>query len=616
MAVEQLVDARLAVRAQHGEVVIEAVGDVAVVGDVVAADPEEAVGQRARLVLGLDLIAEAPQLQHAVRREIRAVAALLQLGHAHIGRRLGDLKRQTVRAALFREDIIGVAVRLFERVDDGEGVGLHAVIGRHGLFGQAKDPADKVPILIFRLLSRHHEIERAVLLLKEVYPICPTVFICCGRGAQPCLRVLAAQLRGRKPVDEPFSRSVRLAVETDIKFLLRECDLRYRFVKLLRLVVHPFEQQRPHIVRVPVRNDFQLAPDGIIHIAGCAGDGRFLNIVLSKGLGKLRILPAAGEGAGDRKPRDEQHGDRRIRRGLRLLHQQGNALLEPLAAVGHHRGGDEQRGALFTGHADQRAAVGGALALADAADGRLVTGQLRVAAGKLRRPPHERVVPMQRQTHAAQHRPKVVTVAVVRLLVGERVAQRLRLRARVGCDVNARLRHAEQARRIRLTALVDRQAGVGLLHALTRAAQLLAEAQVHGEEHQSQRRRAGEPDGFCDPRPVGLFDRRRGHRRGRDVLYEVWRSRLVHALRRNADGTGVRGRVVPLADDVLPIDALLHGRRALGHGVHHAQIARAEAHRNEQAHEHQQPQGVLHPQAELPAQHIAQRDDHQNQNAG
>ena len=51
-----------------------------------------------------------------------------------------------------------------------------------------------------------------------------------------------------------------------------------------------FEQQRPHIVRVPVRNDFQLAPDGIIHIAGCAGDGRFLNIVLSKGLGKLRIL--------------------------------------------------------------------------------------------------------------------------------------------------------------------------------------------------------------------------------------------------------------------------------------------------------------------------------------
>ena len=104
---------------------------------------------------------------------------------------------------------------------------------------------------------------------------------------------------------------------------------------------------------------------------------------------------------------------------------------------------------------------------------------------------------MQRQTHAAQHRPKVVTVAVVRLLVGERVAQRLRLRARVGCDVNARLRHAEQARRIRLTALVDRQAGVGLLHALTRAAQFLAEAQVHGEEHQSQRRRAGEPDGFA-----------------------------------------------------------------------------------------------------------------------
>ena len=271
---------------------------------------------------------------------------------------------------------------------------------------------------------------------------------------------------------------------------------------------------------------------------------------------------------------------------------------------------------------------------------------------------------MQRQTHAAQHRPKVVTVAVVRLLVGERVAQRLRLRARVGCDVNARLRHAEQARRIRLTALVDRQAGVGLLHALTRAAQLLrlrarvgcdvnarlrhaeqarrirltalvdrqagvgllhaltraaqllAEAQVHGEEHQSQRRRAGEPDGFCDPRPVGLFDRRRGHRRGRDVLHEVRRGRLVHALRRNADGTGVRGRVVPLADDVLPIGPLLHGRRALGHGVHHAQIARAEAHRNEQAHEHQQPQGVLHPQAELPAQHIAQRDDHQDQNAG
>lgn len=258
-------------------------------------------GSAPALVLGLDLIVEAPQLQHAVRREIRAVAALLQLGHAHIGRRLGDLKRQTVRAALFREDIIGVAVRLLERVDDGEGVGLHAVIGRHGLFGQAKDPADKVPILIFRLLSRHHEIERAVLLLKEVYPICPTVFICCGRGAQPCLRVLAAQLRGGKPVDEPFSRSVRLAVETDIKFPLRECDLRYRFVKLLLLVVHPFEQQRPHIVRVPVRNDFQLAPDGSIRIAGCAGDGRFLNIVLSKGLGKLRILPAAGEGAGDRK---------------------------------------------------------------------------------------------------------------------------------------------------------------------------------------------------------------------------------------------------------------------------------------------------------------------------
>ena len=458
----------------------------------------------------------------------------------------------------------------------------------------------------------HDEVKRAVLLLEKVDLLRPRGLL--RRRAVPRLRVFAAQRRGLRAPALPAELIVEEAL---VEILLRECvDLQCAVGALrVRAVVAEVNDRKALAVRCDAEPGRGVGRQSKAIYRRLIHDLRHL-VALPEGLGKLRILPAAGEGAGDRKPRDEQHGDRRIRRRFRLLHQQGNALLETLAAVGHHRGGDEQRGALFTGHADERAAVGGALALADAADGRLVTGQLRVAAGKLRRPPHERVVPMQRQTHAAQHRPKVVTVAVVRLLVGERVAQRLRLRARVGCDVNARLRHAEQARRIRLTALVDRQAGVGLLHALTRAAQLLAEAQVHGEEHQSQRRRAGEPDGFCDPRPVGLFDRRRGHRRGRDVLHEVRRGRLAHALCRNADGTGVRGRVVPLADDVLLVSPLLHGRRALGHGVHHAQIARAEAHRNEQAHEHQQPQGVLHPQAELPAQHIAQRDDHQDQNAG
>ena len=127
-AVKQLVDAWVVIRAKHGEVVIPAIGDVAVVGNVVAADPEEAVRQSSCLVLRLDFIAKTPQLQRAVRREIHAHALLLQLGHTHIGSSLGDFDRKTVCAALLGENRVGIAVWLLEFADHGEDIFLHACV--------------------------------------------------------------------------------------------------------------------------------------------------------------------------------------------------------------------------------------------------------------------------------------------------------------------------------------------------------------------------------------------------------------------------------------------------------------------------------------------------------
>ena len=92
--------------------------------------------------------------------------------------------------------------------------------------------------------------------------------------------------------------------------------------------------------------------------------------------------------------------------GLRMSRDGTDALFQLAAAARHRRRGGEGIDARAAGHADERPAIVGALALAEQADRVLVAAELRVGAREVCAPPRERVEPVQREAEPRAAAPR------------------------------------------------------------------------------------------------------------------------------------------------------------------------------------------------------------------
>ena len=281
-----------------------------------------------------------------------------------------------------------------------------------------------------------------------------------------------------------------------------------------------------------------------------------------------------------------------------------------LAAV---HGGGRQQGACApaAGHPDQRAAIGGPFPLAQGADGGLVTGQLPVLTGQLRRPPHQRVPPVQRQTHRPQQRPHMVALTEMGGLVGHRVAQQRAVLLRLRGHIDGGAEQAEQARHRPFPRHIDRQGSA--LHYQGTAAfpQPRGKTKVGGQEHQQRHRRAAPPY-----RQQHLAQgQSAGHTAELVVTGGTGRDLQRCVVRRRSGGETLHRAVVRLPDGIHLPDAFHRLYRwGLFHHRHDADIRAAEADGDQQPRQHQQPQGVLQPQADFPPQQIPQGDHRKDEN--
>ena len=114
--------------AQHGEIVRPALSEVTVIRQLLPADD---VDLHARLVRGLHLILEVPQLQHrAVGGEVAERIGELELRHAHVGDRVFNRTGRIV--VVFRH---GVGHRAFFEVFHARGgIVVHRSVDRNRLF--------------------------------------------------------------------------------------------------------------------------------------------------------------------------------------------------------------------------------------------------------------------------------------------------------------------------------------------------------------------------------------------------------------------------------------------------------------------------------------------------
>ena len=212
--------------------------------------------------------------------------------------------------------------------------------------------------------------------------------------------------------------------------------------------------------------------------------------------------------------------------------------------------------------------------------------------------------------------------------MGQDVTQVVFAAGAVRRQIDGRAQQAEQAGGGQVRRGVDRQGypvGRGV-ERLPGAPQGAAKARVAGDEPHPHCRRWDGPQG----KEHGLHAGRRRsllHGLGRDSFalwrcFRRWSGGLGRwilrggsrrgALRQNAVlGRGGLGQCFRCGGDGLV--QLFHRRRRTLHGVHHAQGA-APADGQQQPHQHQRPQGILHPGMNAAAQHGTQADQGENQN--
>ena len=163
---DDLIAGLLAARVvQDGEIVRPALSEVTIIRHIL---PAHGFDFHARLVRGLHLVLEVPQLQHrAVGGEVAERIALLQPRHAHIGDRVFNRTGRIV--VVFRH---GVGHRAFFEVFHARGgIVVHRGVDRVVLLFQPVDPANTVAILGKGVAAveviADAQIQRAILLLKQ-----------------------------------------------------------------------------------------------------------------------------------------------------------------------------------------------------------------------------------------------------------------------------------------------------------------------------------------------------------------------------------------------------------------------------------------------------------------
>ena len=304
---------------------------------------------------------------------------------------------------------------------------------------------------------------------------------------------------------------------------------------------------------------------------------------------------------------NQQHGDEHGHGGLRMSRDGADALFQLAAAAGHRRRGGERVDARAAGHADERPAIVGALALAEQADRVLVAAKLRVGSRKVCAPPGQRVEPVQRETNPAQQCPEMVAVAVVRLLVRNAVPPEGVIRRALERQIDGRAEKAKQARRGDGRGDIDgRAARRGRGEQRRILPQRTAKGKVAPEKPEQHARRADGPDDGQDGFQLQNAAAADGLLRlGSFACGEHLHGRLRSLLRLRRRGCfGFRGRARRGVEDVMLRlgDEILDARGALPHGKW-----------QQQADESYSPEGVLQLRADLAAQQIVQRDQNGQQ---
>ena len=177
---------------QDGEIVRPVFVEISVVRQLLPADD---VDLHVRLVRGLHLILEVPQLQHrAVGGEVAERICLLQLRHAHVGDRVFDRAGRIV--VVFRH---GVGHRAFFEVFHARGgIVVHRGVDRVVLLFQPVDHAEAFTA-VFRIVGGKAEIDCAVFLLKKIGLIRLRV-LCLFAVAGPCGFVVLHKVVDRRSV--------------------------------------------------------------------------------------------------------------------------------------------------------------------------------------------------------------------------------------------------------------------------------------------------------------------------------------------------------------------------------------------------------------------------------
>ena len=320
------------------------------------------------------------------------------------------------------------------------------------------------------------------------------------------------------------------------------------------------------------------------------------------------FLLRAGHRAAGGDGREEQHGDEHRHGGLRVLGDGTDTLFQLAAAARHRRRGGEGIDARAAGHADERPAIVGALALAEQTDRVLVAAKLCVGAREVRAPPRERIEPVQREADPAQQRPDVVAVAIVRLFVCDAVPPEGVIRRALERQIDGRAEKAKQARRGDGRGDVDgRAARRGRGEQRRILPQRTAEGKVAPEKPEQHARRADGPDDGQDGFQLQNAAAADGFLRfGSFACGKYLNGRLRGLLRlRRRGGFGGRGRARRGVEDVM---------LRLGDEVFHTRIALPHGKWQQQADEGQRPEGVLQLRADLAAQQIVQRDQNGEQN--
>ena len=168
---------------QDGEIVRPALSEVTVIRHIL---PAHGFDFHARLVRGLHLILEVPQLQYrAVGGKVAERICLLQLRHAHVGDRVFDRAGRIV--VVFRH---GIGHRAFFEVFHARGgIVVHRGVDRIDLFVQAENRTKEFAAVFF-VIAGKAEVDRAVLLLQKIDLIRLTVTCLFAMAAPSGLVVL------------------------------------------------------------------------------------------------------------------------------------------------------------------------------------------------------------------------------------------------------------------------------------------------------------------------------------------------------------------------------------------------------------------------------------------